>query len=98
MLLLPPANLVRNPIRKPRGATKAIIGQSRINHGILSRHNGTLLSVPLIHLPCQDIAVIGFRTMLHRIAEPTWARLWAGTPTLIVRESCGAYLPQTKAK
>ena len=66
--------------------------------GILSRHNGTLLSVPLIHLPCQDIAVIGFRTMLHRIAEPTWARLWAGTPTLIVRESCGAYLPQTKAK
>jgi hypothetical protein len=29
----PPVNIVRNPIRKPRGATKAIIGQSRINHG-----------------------------------------------------------------
>ena len=33
LITLPPANLVRNPIRKPRGATKAIIGQSRINHG-----------------------------------------------------------------
>lgn len=61
----------------------------------------TLLSVPLttIHQPCRDIAVIGFRTMLHRIAEPTLpARSLALTPTLIVRESCGAYLPQTKAK
>jgi DNA-binding LacI/PurR family transcriptional regulator len=56
----------------------------------------TLLSVPLttIHQPCRDIAVIALRAMLHRIAEPTLpARSLALTPTLVVRESCGAYLP-----
>jgi len=55
----------------------------------------TLLSVPLttIHQPCRDLAIIAFRAMLHRIAEPTLpARSLALTPTLVVRESCGAYL------
>ncbi len=57
----------------------------------------TLLSVPLttIHQPCRDIAVIAFRAMLERIAEPTIpARSLMLTPRLVVRESCGAYLPR----
>ena len=61
----------------------------------------TLLSVPLttIHQPCRDIALIAFRTMLHRMAEPTLpARSLALTPTLVVRESCGAYLPKSGDK
>lgn len=58
----------------------------------------TLLSVPLttIHQPCREIAVTAFRAMLERIAEPALpARSFALTPRLVVRESCGAYLPQT---
>jgi len=61
----------------------------------------TLLSVPLttIHQPCRDIAVIAFRTMLERIAEPTLpARSIMLTPSLVIRESCGAYLPRSAAK
>lgn len=57
----------------------------------------TLVTVPLttIHQPCRDIAVIAFRTMLERLAEPTLpARNIALTPHLVVRESCGAYLPK----
>jgi len=57
----------------------------------------TLLSVPLttIHQPCRDLAVIAFRAMLERIAEPTIpARNLSVTPRLVVRESCGAYLPR----
>jgi LacI family transcriptional regulator len=57
----------------------------------------TLLSVPLttVHQPCRDIAVIAFRAMLERIAEPTIpARTFLMTPRLVVRESCGAYLPR----
>jgi LacI family transcriptional regulator len=59
----------------------------------------TLVSVPLttIHQPCRDIAVIAFRTMMERLAEPTLpARSIALTPRLVVRESCGAYLPRPK--
>ena len=55
----------------------------------------TLVSPPLttIHQPCREIAVIGFRAMLERIADPTLpARSLALTPRLVVRESCGAYL------
>jgi LacI family transcriptional regulator len=57
----------------------------------------TLVSVPLttIHQPCQEIATIAFRAMLERIAEPMLpARTIGLTPPLIVRESCGAYLPR----
>ena len=56
----------------------------------------TLLSVPLttVHQPCRDIAVTAYRAMLERIAEPTLpARSLRLTPRLVVRESCGAYLP-----
>lgn len=55
----------------------------------------TLVSPPLttIHQPCRDIAVIAFRAMLERMAEPTLpARNFSLTPRLVVRESCGAYL------
>lgn len=56
----------------------------------------TLVSVPLttIRQPCKDIAVTAFQTMLSRIADPTLPpRNILLTPQLIVRESCGAYLP-----
>lgn len=55
----------------------------------------TLVSVPLttIHQPCRDIAVIAFRTMMERLAEPTLPpRNISLAPHLVVRESCGAYL------
>ena len=60
----------------------------------------TLVSVPLttIHQPCRDIAVMAFRTMMERLAEPTLpARSISLTPRLVVRESCGAYLPRKRA-
>lgn len=59
----------------------------------------TLVSVPLttIHQPCRDIAVMAFRTMMERLAEPTLPpRSISLTPRLVVRESCGAYLPRSK--
>ena len=57
----------------------------------------TLVSVPLttIHQPCRDIATIAFRIMMERLAEPTLpTRSIILTPHLVVRESCGAYLPR----
>jgi LacI family transcriptional regulator len=57
----------------------------------------TLLSVPLttIQQPCRDIALTAFNAMRERIADPTLpARSLLLTPKLIVRESCGAYLPR----
>lgn len=60
----------------------------------------TLVSVPLttIHQPCQDIAVTAFRTMMERLAEPALPpRNISLTPRLVIRESCGAYLPRNKA-
>jgi LacI family transcriptional regulator len=59
----------------------------------------TLVSPPLttVHQPCRDIAIIAFRTMLERLAEPGLpARSIYLTPHLVVRESCGAYLPRPK--
>lgn len=59
----------------------------------------TLLNVPLttIHQPCREIAITAFRAMLDRIAEPTLpARTMLLTPRLVVRESCGAYLPKER--
>jgi LacI family transcriptional regulator len=56
----------------------------------------TLVSTPLttIHQPCREIAVIAYRTMMERLAEPTLpTRSLTLTPRLVVRESCGAYLP-----
>ena len=57
----------------------------------------TLVGVPLttIQQPCPDIALTAFRAMLARIAEPTLpVRTLLLTPNLVVRESCGAYLPR----
>jgi DNA-binding LacI/PurR family transcriptional regulator len=57
----------------------------------------TLVSVPLttIEQPCRNIAITAFQTMLNRIAEPTLpARNILLAPRLVVRESCGAYLPR----
>jgi LacI family transcriptional regulator len=59
----------------------------------------TLLSVSLttMHQPCRDIANMAFRTLLERIADPTLpARNLLLTPQLVIRESCGAYLPRNK--
>jgi len=61
----------------------------------------TLVSPPLttIHQPSREIAMIAFRAMLERIAEPMLpARSFALTPRLVVRESCGAYLPRARGK
>ena len=60
----------------------------------------TLVSPPLttIHQPCRDLGVIAFRTMLERLADPSLpARSIYLTPHLVVRESCGAYLPHPGA-
>jgi len=57
----------------------------------------TLLPVPLttMHQPCHDIALTAFNAMKERIANPTLpARSLLLGPKLIVRESCGAYLPR----
>ena len=57
----------------------------------------TLLGVPLttIQQPCRDIAITAFRTMLTRVAEPALPiRTLLLAPRLVVRESCGAYLPR----
>lgn len=59
----------------------------------------TLVSPPLttIHQPCRDLAMIAFRTMLERLAEPALpARSILLPPHLVVRESCGAYLLRPK--
>jgi LacI family transcriptional regulator len=51
-----------------------------------------------IHQPCREIALMAFRAMTQRIAEPTLPpHSMALRPTLIVRESCGAYLGQGRA-
>jgi LacI family transcriptional regulator len=57
----------------------------------------TLLSVPLttMHQPCREIAMTAFRAMLDRIADPSLPpRSLVLSPRLVVRESCGAYLPR----
>jgi LacI family transcriptional regulator len=57
----------------------------------------TLLTVPLttIQQPCREIAVTAFHALRERIADPTLPpRSLLLTPRLVVRESCGAYLPR----
>lgn len=54
----------------------------------------TLLSVPLttVHQPCRDIALVAFKALLERIANPALPpRLIHLQPHLVIRESCGAY-------
>lgn len=60
-----------------------------------------LVSVPLttIHQPCRDIAHVAFQTILRRLAEPTSpAQSLSLTPSLVVRESCGAYLKSPRIR
>lgn len=80
--------LEKNNVRVPRDVR--VVGFDDAKYA-------TLLSVPLttIHQPCRDIAIIAYRAMLDRIAEPTLpSRTLLLTPRLVVRESCGAYLPR----
>ncbi|HEV8336069.1 MAG TPA: GntR family transcriptional regulator [Candidatus Polarisedimenticolia bacterium] len=74
-------------IRVPRGIR--VVGFDDVKYA-------TLLSVQLttMHQPCREIAVTAFRAMLDRIADPSLPpRSFVLTATLVVRESCGAYLP-----
>ena len=83
--------LEKNNVRVPRDVR--VVGFDDVKYA-------TLLSVPLttIHQSARDIAVTAYRAMLDRIAEPTLpARTILLSPRLVVRESCGAYLPH-KAK
>ena len=59
----------------------------------------SLLTVPLTTMeqPCRDIAITAFNAMRERIADPTLPpRALLLTPRLVIRESCGAYLPGKK--
>jgi DNA-binding LacI/PurR family transcriptional regulator len=90
--------------------TAAVLLRSMDSQGVRVPHDirvvgfddvkySTLVSPPLttIHQPCRDIAVIAFRTMLERLAEPTLpTRSIYLRPHLVVRESCGAYMPRSK--
>ena len=58
-------------------------------------HYATLVSPPLttMHQPCREIAALAFKSMISRISDPTITpRTVMLTPSLVVRESCGAYL------
>jgi len=57
----------------------------------------TLVSPPLttVHQPCREIAETAFRALLERVAQPALPpRSLLLAPRLVVRESCGAYLPR----
>ena len=62
-------------------------------------HYATLVSPALttMHQPCREIATMAFKSMISRISDPTISpRTILSTPHLVVRESCGAYLNQTR--
>lgn len=83
-------SLERERLRVPRDLR--VVGFDDVKYA-------TLLSVPLttIHQPCRDIGALAFRAMLERIKEPTMpARTLLLSPRLVVRESCGAYLPRSR--
>lgn len=57
-------------------------------------HFATRGPTPLttIHQPCRDIALVALRAMLDRMADPSLpARCQLLAPTLVLRDSCGAY-------
>ena len=57
----------------------------------------TLVSPPLttIQQPCRELAQTAFRAMTDRLADATLpARSLTLAPRLVIRESCGAYLPK----
>ncbi len=80
--------LVRQGIQVPRDLR--VVGFDDVRYA-------TWLPVPLttVHQPCREIAAIAFRAMLERVADPAIPpRSLVLTPRLVVRESCGAYLPR----
>jgi LacI family transcriptional regulator len=80
-------SLERAGVRVPRDVR--VVGFDDVRYA-------TLLSVPLttMHQPCREIAVTAFRAMLDRMADPALPpRSFVLPPRLVVRESCGAYLP-----
>lgn len=57
----------------------------------------TLVAVPLttVHQPCEEIASLAFDAMLRRLANPLAPSCaFLASPRLVVRESCGTYLPR----
>jgi LacI family transcriptional regulator len=57
----------------------------------------TLVAVPLttVHQPCDEIASLAFDAMLRRLANPLAPPCsFMASPRLVVRESCGTYLPR----
>jgi DNA-binding LacI/PurR family transcriptional regulator len=59
----------------------------------------TLVSPPLttIQQPCREIAQTAFRAMVDRLGDATLpARKQELAPRLVIRDSCGAYLPRAK--
>jgi LacI family transcriptional regulator len=49
-----------------------------------------------VQQPSRNIGEVAFRAMAERIAQPSLpGRTLTLTPTLVVRESCGAYLGRT---
>jgi LacI family transcriptional regulator len=82
-------SLERAGVRVPRDVR--VVGFDDVRYA-------TLLSVPLttVHQPCREIAVTAFRAMLERMADPALPpRSLVLPPRLVVRESCGAYLPRS---
>ena len=59
----------------------------------------TLVSPALttIQQPCREIAQTAFRAMMDRLGDATLpARCQALAPRLVIRDSCGAYLPKAR--
>ncbi|MCP5537959.1 MAG: GntR family transcriptional regulator [Akkermansiaceae bacterium] len=58
----------------------------------------SLVSPPLttIHQPCRELAQTAFRAMVDRLGDVTLpSRKQVLAPRLVIRESCGAYLPHS---
>lgn len=54
-------------------------------------------SLTTIRQPCREIALIGFRAMMDRIVDPTLPPCHLSlSPGLVIRDSCGAYLPKAR--
>jgi LacI family transcriptional regulator len=79
-------SLDRAGVRVP--ADVRVVGFDDLRHA-------RMLSVPLttMHQPCREIAVVALQAMLDRIADPALPpRHLTLSPSLVVRESCGAYI------